>query len=328
MRNLGRIPTHVFSGLLLSRCEHERKSASWVEDQLQSPSASVMLFDRESILVSRREATCLHSMKEVQAAVNHADFMTDVVLLGCTTAATPVAVAAKQLDVRLIEESKAPFAERGWEWMGVRKYLMGAESDIVPLVGLGKSMTHWHSSTKHCSHCGGKAKIAEGGMCRVCTVCSETVYPRINPCAIMLVLDGQGHCLLGKAKGRPYHTTLAGFASHGECIEETVVREVFEEAGVGVSRVFYHSSQTWPFPCQLMLGFHALADASRTTIVMDPHEMEDVQWVPKEDVRLALEGKHAVLTVPQSMSIAHQLMKAWVEGDVTDTGAPAPHSSL
>ncbi|CUG93456.1 NUDIX hydrolase, putative [Bodo saltans] len=333
LRPASNIISHALSGLQLDRCEHLRKDTAWVEQQLLLPSTAVMLFDRESILHAPARTTCLLPLQEVRALVP--DVSEEIIFLGLTStngisstsaAAPPHAITAKRIGKGDAEKHQATFSSQGWEWMGIRNYLMTSAvdaPDVAAVVGLGKSMTHWHATARYCAQCGAKTAVSEGGMSRACTGgCKEKDYPRINPCAIMLVLDGEGRCLLGKGKGRPFHTTLAGFMSHGESVEETVVREVFEESGVGVSNVYYHSSQPWPFPCQLMLGFHAYADPQRRTIVADPHEMDDVQWMAKEDVRLALQGLHPTFTVPPPLSISHQLIKAWVDGVVDDFGAP------
>ena len=108
------------------------------------------------------------------------------------------------------------------------------------------------------------------------------------------------------------YSALAGFVDQGESIEEAVVREVMEEAGIPVKNVRYHSSQPWPFPWSLMIGCHA--DAAATDISMDDEEMADVRWFQREEVLLALEGKSDKLTVPGPIAIAHYLIKAWATG--------------
>ena len=50
-------------------------------------------------------------------------------------------------------------------------------------------------------------------------------------------------------------STLAGFIEAGENAEEALIREVKEEVNVEVSDITYYSSQSWPFPAQLMLGY-------------------------------------------------------------------------
>ena len=62
---------------------------------------------------------------------------------------------------------------------------------------------------------------------------------------------------------RQRYSALAGFVEPGESLEEAVAREVGEESGVAVADIGYHSSQPWPFPASLMLGFHARHVAGR-----------------------------------------------------------------
>ena len=50
------------------------------------------------------------------------------------------------------------------------------------------------------------------------------------------------------------YSTLAGFIEAGESAEQALIREVLEEVNVEVSQIEYYSSQSWPFPSQLMLG--------------------------------------------------------------------------
>jgi len=87
-------------------------------------------------------------------------------------------------------------------------------------------------------------------------------YPRIDPAVIMLVAYGD-YALLGRKKEWPpgRYSTLAGFLEVGEALEMAVVRETMEESGidVDVKSVAYFSSQPWPFPRSLMIGFTAKA---------------------------------------------------------------------
>jgi NAD+ diphosphatase len=40
-------------------------------------------------------------------------------------------------------------------------------------------------------------------------------------------------------------------------LEDAIAREVREETGIEVGAIHYHSSQPWPFPANIMLGFVA-----------------------------------------------------------------------
>ena len=153
-----------------------------------------------------------------------------------------------------------------------------------------------------------------GGKERHCDACSTTHYPRVDPVVIMLVQDGD-RCLLGRSARRrtPLYSALAGFVEPGESIEEAVEREVYEEAGIAVGDISYHSSQPWPFPSSLMIG--CLASARSTTIAFDTHELSDVAWFDRETVRRALfqPGSVDTLQLPRPIAIAHHLIKHWLE---------------
>ena len=110
-----------------------------------------------------------------------------------------------------------------------------------------------------------------------CTRCGLMHYPRLSPAAIVLVERGD-QILLARSPGFPkgLYSVLAGFVEPGESIEETVVREISEEVGIGVQNVTYFGSQPWPFPNSLMIGFtahHASGD-----IRIDATEIEDAGW--------------------------------------------------
>ena len=105
--------------------------------------------------------------------------------------------------------------------------------------------------------------MTRGGHVRQCTneTCKTEHFPRTDPAVIMLVHHGD-KCLLGRGKQFPrgMHSTLAGFVEPGESFEDAVAREVYEEVKVRVKNVTYRSSQPWPFPASVMIGFHAEAE--------------------------------------------------------------------
>jgi NAD+ diphosphatase len=53
--------------------------------------------------------------------------------------------------------------------------------------------------------------------------------------------------LFGNQKKFPpkFYSTLAGFIEPGESFEDAVKRELWEEAGISVRNVKYHSGQPW-----------------------------------------------------------------------------------
>src|SRR6202035_1871917 len=134
------------------------------------------------------------------------------------------------------------------------------------LLAFARAMLFWHSRHRYCGLCGSPTRSEEAGHMRRCTdpACSAAHFPRTDPAVIMLVTDGD-RALLGRqavwAKGQ--HSTLAGLVAPGESLEET---------GIVVDEVVYHSSQPWPFPASIMLGF--TARALTTELQVDPGELE------------------------------------------------------
>ena len=103
----------------------------------------------------------------------------------------------------------------------------------------------------------------------------------------------------------------------GESVEQAVRREVAEEAGVQIGAVHYHSSQPWPFPSSLMLGFHA--EAGTTDIALVDQELEDARWLSRVELREALASGD--IRLPRNISIAYRLIEDWF--DRGDQGALA-----
>lgn len=194
----------------------------------------------------------------------------------------------------------------------------GAPSTELSLMGLAKALAHWHDNNRCCGQCGGTTNVRDGGWKRKCWACGQEHFPRTDPVVIMLVVspDGQS-ALLGHEERflENMWSTLAGFLEPGEDIVYAVRRETFEEAGIRVGEVTYHSSQPWPFPYNLMLGCHGRAETTEITI--DPDEIKDARWFTKDELRQMLERTHPDgLWVPGKQSIARALIEAFVNGEI------------
>jgi NAD+ diphosphatase len=182
------------------------------------------------------------------------------------------------------------------------------------LLALARAMLFWHARHRFCGLCGSPTRSEEAGHMRRCTApaCATMHFPRTDPAVIMLVTAGDS-ALLGRNRNFPLpgmYSTLAGFLEPGESLEDAVAREVREETGVIVGNIEYHSSQPWPFPANIMLGFHA--EAVSTEISLDDGELEDAQWFPRD--WLMTHEDDDSFRMPRRDSIARRLIEDWLHG--------------
>ena len=172
-----------------------------------------------------------------------------------------------------------------------------------------RGLMHWRSRHLFCGVCGSACMPRQAGHVMGCTGCNAQHFPRTDPAVIMLVTHGD-RALLGHSQRFPnsrMYSTLAGFVEPGESLEEAVAREVLEESGVRVGAVHYHSSQPWPFPASIMLGFYA--EALTEEITIDPAEIADAQWFTRDQMRNC--DAHG-FALPRSDSIASRLIDDWI----------------
>ena len=187
-----------------------------------------------------------------------------------------------------------------------------SSSDLATYGG-ARSLADWHARHRFCAACGGNTKLAKGGWQRDCSACGAQHFPRTDPVTIML-LEHDGKLLLGRGLGWPEraYSALAGFVEPGESIEEGVAREVLEEVGVVAGNVRYIASQPWPFPSQLMIGCHAMAEGAEITL--DETELADARWFTREEIAAAMKGEaDAPMNTPPRHAIANHLLAWWLE---------------
>jgi NAD+ diphosphatase len=173
---------------------------------------------------------------------------------------------------------------------------------LFALAGRASQLLDWQRQHQFCGSCGKPMDLDVQERAMRCDPCSLIHYPRIAPCIIVLVARGEELLLARNANfPQPMYSTLAGFIEAGESAEETLVREVREEVGVEVTNMRYFSSQSWPFPNQLMLGY--FADYAGGDIVCDPTEIADAQWFHYSDLPM----------IPPISSISGQLIQHYIE---------------
>jgi NAD+ diphosphatase len=196
------------------------------------------------------------------------------------------------------------------------------DADAASMLAYARGIIYWHDRHRHCGDCGAATRVAEGGHLRVCSnpACGQKHFPRTDPAIIVLVLHpGAGgadeRCLLGRQSGWPetLFSAVAGFVEPGESLEDAVVREVAEETGITVGAVHYHSSQPWPFPSSIMLGF--TASARDEVISRHDEELAEARWFTRAEIVEALGSRR--LRVARRVSIAYRLLEDWFDaGDL------------
>ncbi len=180
------------------------------------------------------------------------------------------------------------------------------------LFAYARALLLWRQRTRFCTHCGASLRMTHSGHIARCDGCESEHYPRIDSAVIMLVSDGE-RLLLGRQASWPpgRYSLLAGFVEPGERLEDTVAREVMEEAGVRVLHADYVASQPWPFPSGLMLGFSALAEPD---VPRCNDELEDARWFTRGE--LLAEVANGTLGLSRPESISRWLIDRWLDGSV------------
>lgn len=304
---------HTFAGNPLNRCDSLRRDATLLQQLADDPASRYLPLWNLNVLIENNGE--LGWLAQSEIARLHIDV--PPVLLGSQDGIIHFAIDISELNDPTHELNLSAQAK----FEDARSAAMALPAGQSGVLAQARSQLDWHRRHRFCSVCGERTEQGKGGHVRKCLSCAAEHFPRTDPVAIMLIVDrsqDEERCLLGQSAGRLARTgmysALAGFIDQGESIEEAVRREIHEEAGIQVGQVSYHSSQPWPFPSSLMIGAHGLADSTHITI--DTTEMTDVRWFARDEVRLAMQRKHATLKLPGSIAIAHHLIKAWVDDDV------------
>ncbi|KAG1806096.1 NUDIX hydrolase domain-like protein [Suillus subaureus] len=197
-------------------------------------------------------------------------------------------------------------------FMEPRAAMSSLDAYTAAIFAEARSMVDWNQRNKFCPACGSPVYSLWAGWKLSCTSLlpwadntdrkpcpsgrglHNFAHPRTDPVVIMLAIDESGEkVLLGRNKKFPgkFYSALAGFIEPGESFEDAVKREMWEEAGVKVWNVRYHSGQPWPYPANLMVGYYATADSSAPIRTDLDNELEDARWYTREEILAVL--RHA-----------------------------------
>lgn len=216
----------------------------------------------------------------------------------------PLQLEGRHDGVGVLEWDSETTPPPGARLLGLRPGLGLLDPEEAHLAGRARQLLEWRRTHRFCGECGGRTELGPRGSSLRCTECDRDHFPRVTPAVIVLVHDGD-RALLGRHGRLPdgMYSTLAGFVEPGESAEDTVHREIEEEAGIAVADLRYRASQPWPFPHSLMLGY--LARYAGGTLRRDEDELDDLAWFHRD--RLP--------RIPPPETIARTLIEAWLAGE-------------
>ena len=320
---------NVFAGPYLERAAQLRSDPAWFDSALADEKSRVVPVWHSRSLIADEDGpgvvtpdvaapglaapglaaprAALLDLKQIPAERRNRD---ELILLGRFNGASFFAYEIESLD-------PPPTPPRA-RFEDLRLVASLLPADEAGLLGYARAMVTWRRRHRYCGTCGAKTVAAKGGHVLICTnpACRHEQFPRIDPAIIVLVSDAE-RALLGRQAAWPAgrYSTIAGFVEPGESLEDAVAREVLEETGVTVDQIEYHSSQPWPFPSSLMLGF--TARALTREIRLDDKELEDARWFTRADL---IAGAPLL---PPRQSISFRLIEHWF-----DAGADRPLREL
>jgi NAD+ diphosphatase len=287
---------NTFAGARLDRVTGHRRDPEWVAARAADPASRAVVAAEAAVLVDG-EALALPALRPLLEAG------AQPLLLGMQDGHALFAVDAEGLDTGVLAPA---------ELVSVRDIAPRLAQDEGGLIAYAAALLNWHRRHRFCSVCGHPSDVEEAGLLRRCPACGAEHHPRTDPVVIMLVVDEpRDRVLLGRQASWPpgRYSALAGFVEPGESLEDAVAREVLEEAGVEVAGARYVSSQPWPFPSSLMLGFtvgYVDGEAGATD-----GELDDARWFTRAELEAAAAG-HGDAELPPPLAIARSLIDGWL----------------
>jgi len=233
-------------------------------------------------------------------------------------------------------------------WSEPRALMSILDAFTAAIFALARSLVDWNQRNKFCAGCGSPTYSMWGGWkiaCRSILPWADNgnkkpcptvkglhnfTHPRTDAVVIMIAIDETGDkVLLGRGRTFPgiYYSALAGFIEPGESFEDAVAREMWEEAGVSVWNIKYHSGQPWPYPANLMVGFYARADSSKPIRTDLDNELVDARWFTRQEILANLNDKSGTtFSKPDYKKLAENT-EGRGSNTVKSTSDPTPQAS-
>jgi len=297
---------NVFSGPYVDRAAHLRKDDAYVAAALTSPDTRLVPIWKTNTLMRRGSSGWVAALLEPRPEIVDRWPEQQFVLLGHFHGHVCFAVD--------VPDDAPPELGPDMDFKDLRFAGGELQADEAGLLAYARAIVLWRQRHRYCGTCGAPNISTSAGHVMKCSRegCGAETFPRLDPAIIVLVTDGD-RALLGRQASWPpgRYSTIAGFVEPGESLEDAVAREVLEETGVTVLESTYHSSQPWPFPSSLMIGYMAVA-APGSQIRTDD-ELEDVRWFSREQIA---SGTPAL---PPPLSVSFRLIEDWF-----DSGSQRP----
>jgi NAD+ diphosphatase len=291
---------NFFSGPYIDRRAEAREQEGWLAEALADPATLYMLGRGPTQLVRTQPEPRIEFLSQDHPIVRAAQ-PRELALLGWFRGSRCVLIQ--------LEPDHAVIVPEGASFEELRPLSPLLRGDEAGLLAYARALAIWRSRQRFCGVCGFSTVPERAGHVIRCTneVCRHEFFPRIDPAIIVLVTDGE-RALLGRQASWPArrYSTIAGFVEPGESLEDAVAREVMEETSVEVTAVRYDSSQPWPFPSSLMVGFHATARPGSPVRVTG--ELEAADWFTRDQI------ESGAALVPPSHAISYRLISAWLKG--------------
>ncbi len=195
----------------------------------------------------------------------------------------------------------------GYAFNSLRSIRDSIDHDEMMLFGVYTAyhLSLWYKDNRYCGRCAGTMEETKDERALECLNCHKRIYPRINPAVIVGVKNKDKLLITRYAKGFAHNALVAGFTEIGETLEDTVRREVKEEAGISVKNITYYKSQPWGIAQDILAGFYCEVDGD-DTIRMDNRELKYASWVARQDIELQ----------PTDYSLTNEMMRMFKEGKI------------
>jgi len=301
--------SNFYANINLDRAANQRSDADWLAERLRAPESRMLPVWRSQNLFTTGDEVAM-----LELDIAHLEVLSsgdnEPVLLGLVEE-----TAYFTIDVSHIEDpAEHPVLGEQGQFADLRQVGPVMARDQGNLLAYARGIDYWHRRHRYCGVCGAPTRSEAAGHQRRCTdaACNAVHFPRTDTACIVLVYNDDD-IILGRAERFPprMQSVLAGFLEPGESLEDCVAREIYEEVGVDVTDVTYQSSQPWPFPASLMVGFRARA--LNTDLHPDPTELVTAGWHSRAELKAIT--PESDLQLPRADSIARRLIEDWLAED-------------